>query len=484
MADKKKVSWIDSSDPSIYHFFSPFKQHGLLNKAEKVNKNWQVSLENGWMKPEKNSRLDRQGTYRMLIGPDGRPYTAPNGPARGKFIAFDAWQSNDELMTIYKKAFEEPYEEGYADAIDYTGMARTGNKQAILQNWKGDGHIKEVSYNSSFECMMVNFENKDAVVCYLGVPQGTIDMLRQCVGQTVAGRGKHNHLLGIKFWDYVRIRGTKHGSRYPFWYVTDAQGHTYESTVSKLKQADVADYMKKLQASNTARLNKWSIARRGAEEYIVDLDVIFSSPRFKQMYDSGDEIAGIDIDSLNNLMDDYNQLSENGNSDKQALELVGRHRETINKLRKMFSKEIADDWKLALPALQQIEKEGKQGKKNRESIAELRAKKEQEELDNSFDPNYDYDNLIFPNAASIAAAKANVIDNEPEWSNFDKAVNEANELAYAKVKEYDRWHPQTKAQVANGIGRGTNWRYNYNGKSYAEWKKTNGSGRGKGDREK
>jgi hypothetical protein len=88
-----------------------------------------------------------------------------------------------------------------------------------LHEINGVGHIKFIDYNARMQVMRVFFVTDGAVVVFLRVPKEIFGELQSLGDKTMIGAdGKQRHLLGIKFWDYVRIRGTKHGTRYDFRY--------------------------------------------------------------------------------------------------------------------------------------------------------------------------------------------------------------------------------------------------------------------------
>jgi hypothetical protein len=84
----------------------------------------------------------------------------------------------------------------------------------------GCGHIAWLKYYARRQVMVVGFVVGGAEVMYFQVPNTVYSELVHFAesGQTDAsGR----HVLGIRFWDMVRIRGQKRGSRYIFKYVVD-----------------------------------------------------------------------------------------------------------------------------------------------------------------------------------------------------------------------------------------------------------------------
>ena len=89
---------------------------------------------------------------------------------------------------------------------------------------EGCGHIKLLEYNIRRQVMRVTFTNNDACVAFFRVPIAVFGELYSLAESKVESRntfdGSVRHVLGIRFWDIVRIRGSMHGSRYRFTYVS------------------------------------------------------------------------------------------------------------------------------------------------------------------------------------------------------------------------------------------------------------------------
>lgn len=90
------------------------------------------------------------------------------------------------------------------------------------------GHIIKLEYAVLYKVLRVTFRKPSKsgqVVAYLNVPAPVAGELLYLAEsnqtQVSASSGTLRHVLGIRFWDLIRIRGTIHGTRYPFNYVTD-----------------------------------------------------------------------------------------------------------------------------------------------------------------------------------------------------------------------------------------------------------------------
>lgn len=90
------------------------------------------------------------------------------------------------------------------------------------------GHIIKLEYAVMYKILRVTFKKPSKggqVVAYMNVPNPVAGELLYLAEsnqtQISATSGTLRHVLGMRFWDLIRIRGTIHGSRYPFEYVTD-----------------------------------------------------------------------------------------------------------------------------------------------------------------------------------------------------------------------------------------------------------------------
>lgn len=85
----------------------------------------------------------------------------------------------------------------------------------------GVGHIVSLKFNSERNLLWVSFA-KGADVIYSKVPSAVVGQLIAYAENdsfTVSPvTGERVHLLGVEFWNLIRIRGQLHGSRYPFEY--------------------------------------------------------------------------------------------------------------------------------------------------------------------------------------------------------------------------------------------------------------------------
>ncbi|MBR6134987.1 MAG: hypothetical protein IKQ22_00675 [Clostridia bacterium] len=146
------------------------------------------------------------------------------------------------------KDYEVP-EDDYKDYIgrkqdqsigDYVSAAFDPSNQPIVQpvgNMSDSvGHILMLEYSPMYKVLRVTFRNKGRVVAYMNVPSsvaGELLHLAQSNNTAISSIDKKlRHVVGMRFWDLIRIRGHVHESRYPFEYV-QAGGESGTSQVSK-----------------------------------------------------------------------------------------------------------------------------------------------------------------------------------------------------------------------------------------------------------
>ena len=90
------------------------------------------------------------------------------------------------------------------------------------------GHIERVDYHNSSKIMRVKFRSGGGeTACYFYVPAqvyATLQNLSFGMPTRIGKDGKPRHLVGIYFWDLIRVRGTVHGNRYECCYVSSGDG--------------------------------------------------------------------------------------------------------------------------------------------------------------------------------------------------------------------------------------------------------------------
>lgn len=149
------------------------------------------------------------------------------------------WVPDDDFNQYYKEKYGQSFnpEEGIghnrtqeisddmAAFIDHAfEKTSTGKYKRKIWSVPGKGHIHLMEYSTVNQLMQVTFTNNGAQVVYFRVPPGLFGSLARYAESDqvrIDKDGTPRHLLGIEFWNLIRVRGHQHGSRYKFAYVQD-----------------------------------------------------------------------------------------------------------------------------------------------------------------------------------------------------------------------------------------------------------------------
>lgn len=211
-------------------------------KAKRVD--WNLS--SGWH-PKRAKGWNKGVHYKIheLVGTDGKKYKvryyddANFEDVTGFHAHVADSDRNIKAQKIFNRA-EAAFSSENKDKI-HSATAKTG------------GHISKIEYDELELLMRVTFE--DGTICIFDkIPHTVAGTLLHAMEQdTKAGyydidtygwskAGKEKHLVGVLFWDYVRIRGRRHGAKYPFEYEKHA---SYRASGSNkrymIKNASVED---------------------------------------------------------------------------------------------------------------------------------------------------------------------------------------------------------------------------------------------------
>ena len=86
-------------------------------------------------------------------------------------------------------------------------------------------HIMSMAYADRWNLLKVKFTNEDTEIVYTRVPANVFEILRghaERGNRGIGVDGQYHTKVGMAFWDYVRIRGTRHGVQYPAYYLSGA----------------------------------------------------------------------------------------------------------------------------------------------------------------------------------------------------------------------------------------------------------------------
>lgn len=136
--------------------------------------------------------------------------------------------NGEEIETYVSKGYKDSIgfsAQSSKDAAAYASNALDSDKPdhgPIFDVQVKEGHIKRVEYASREQVMRVTFWN-NAQVIYFRVPTTVAGMLKSFAENNFVHHpdkktGEPRHILGVVFWNLIRIRGQQHGSHYPFQY--------------------------------------------------------------------------------------------------------------------------------------------------------------------------------------------------------------------------------------------------------------------------
>ena len=192
----------------------------------------------GWtvVQPDQYSKNPKKPEMVAIKLFNGRVSYVPVGDVRD-FIGFHAMQPDqvtDEMAKEVEAAFEKE-----------SGRGR-------FYESGGRGHITAMRYNPSYQIMEVTFTKYGTVVTFFRIPSNIWNefvSLAKSGTKMIGSDGKtYRHVLGIRFWDLIRIRGQNTGGRYPYTYTTT--GHGVGSG------AGVGEYVEAKERANATQADK------------------------------------------------------------------------------------------------------------------------------------------------------------------------------------------------------------------------------------
>ena len=169
--------------------------------------------------PDKVVRGSRGNVYNGKVTPTKMHELTD--PATGKSYEVP----DDDYRQYLGQKQDKSVEKYVADAFGSSADVKVIEPRAT----GGDtGHIIKLEYAVLYKILRVTFKKPSKggqVVAYMNVPAPVAGELLYLAEsnqtQVSATSGAQRHVLGMRFWDLIRIRGTIHGTRYPFEYVTD-----------------------------------------------------------------------------------------------------------------------------------------------------------------------------------------------------------------------------------------------------------------------
>lgn len=167
--------------------------------------------------PSKVVRRNRQvytgtaqkGSTHMVTDPNtGKKYNIPDGDIE-EYVGYKKDQSIEKYVA-----------EAFSSGANVSSQQTTG------------GHIVLLEYSPMYKILRVTFEKmatEGNVVAYMNVPSTVaaelLSLARSGSTQYSSVDGHMRHVVGMRFWDLIRVRGYIHATRYPFEYVHDADNY-------------------------------------------------------------------------------------------------------------------------------------------------------------------------------------------------------------------------------------------------------------------
>lgn len=182
------------------------RQRSILSSGNHewdLSSGWHPRREKGW-----RGKGVKSGTVKKVnrITPDGRIVTVYKNMGYDDTIGFHSHDEPDE------------------DALDYALNAfdKKDPSHGPIFEQEGCGHISKLEYAQMQQVLRVTFASNGAVCLFYRLPTAVAgELLHLAKTKSTSGtnpNGSPRHRLGMVFWDLVRIRGQRHGSRYPFEY--------------------------------------------------------------------------------------------------------------------------------------------------------------------------------------------------------------------------------------------------------------------------
>ena len=269
-----------------------------------LSEGWHTKRKAGWKSKGKKSGLVEQVS---LTTPDGKTVKVYRTTGYNDTVGFHSHDEPDE------------------DAIDYAMNAFDENdpSHGPIYKQEGCGHIKLIEYAQMQQVLRVTFVTDGAICLFFRVPSAVagalLSLAKSGVKRISAVDGTERHALGIEFWDLVRVRGQRHGSRYPFEY--EKRG-VYKLTQSNkrynvlLSDENIKDvlggryYGKELKPGDTisAVLSEEEYARFIKNKHITNQEKLVVQQKTVNDKDSGlgvIETEGVDMDYYSGANTEY-----------------------------------------------------------------------------------------------------------------------------------------------------------------------------------
>lgn len=217
---------------------SPFNNLSAYREFRDLLKRYQAPVEYdelGLAKRAGYKRPPKSPKYKTITTNLGNVYRTPEGLDLDDYMAF-VKVANGGKTEGYKGTLKSAQSLG--DFIDYV-FSKSSTKWDSVKCVEGS-HILQMDYSQHYQMLRVYFEKHGNVCVYFHVPAtvyATLEALAESPTTRNDANGVPRHLVGIYFWDLIRIRGTVSGSRYMFTYEQQGQGTGYKGALPGEKTA-------------------------------------------------------------------------------------------------------------------------------------------------------------------------------------------------------------------------------------------------------
>lgn len=214
-----------------------------------------------------NARGAKGTTYkppmRTLTDSKGNTYQTPD------VVKWDDWldmfrAQGSDVTEFYENDPKWKNCQSLADMVDYAFNVTPKKDKIFSVSCPKGSHIERMDYAQNFCGILRVYFRGGNVVCYFYVPKGvwgTLCALAENGGTRPGVDGKDRHLVGIYFWNLIRIRGTVHGNRFRCCYVEGGGGYTPRDVKSE------TDYNRhEIAAINAMKKEEASLRSEGQKE--------------------------------------------------------------------------------------------------------------------------------------------------------------------------------------------------------------------------
>jgi hypothetical protein len=291
------------SSPFFYNYKRPDKRSvDLGTKGSNKEAPYQYSIQGGFRTKTMQDYWDKtpkKGSSRMveiktLEGGKAKRQKIGNADYQDFF-----WYHREDIMKTGVPATGSGNDDDFikrdiGEIQDYVAEGFTNTKMNPV---KGVGHIVLLEYSTTRWMMRVTFRDQGAVVVYFRVPLTVFLHLKYLAesGQTrLDDKGVPRHALGMEFWNIVRQRGQRTGSKFLYHYDKENVGSRapgdYSSRYEQEEYAREEQYSRAMDENGVGNYKGWELSDLDQYTNMIgskeDLDNYYkASSSLKDKYD-------------------------------------------------------------------------------------------------------------------------------------------------------------------------------------------------------